>query len=57
VIEFKAIKENEDVEKALDLALAQIKAKAYDTKLAEAGVAPIYRMAVVLQGKKLRVKL
>jgi hypothetical protein len=57
VIEFKAIKENENIEKTLDEALAQIKAKAYDTKLAEAGVTPIYRMAVVLRGKTLRIKL
>jgi hypothetical protein len=57
VIEFKTLKVGEDMKKALDLAIAQIKAKAYDTKLAEAGVAPIYRLAVVLQGKNLRVKL
>jgi hypothetical protein len=56
VIEFKSIAENDDIEQALNQALEQIKSKAYDTQLEHAGVAPIYRIAIVLQGKKLRVK-
>jgi len=56
VIEFKAIKENEEIEKALDSALQQIKIKAYDTRLENAGVSPLYSMGIVLQGKLFRVK-
>jgi metal-sulfur cluster biosynthetic enzyme len=55
VIEFKSIKSDDDMEQALEDALVQIKTKAYDTELERDGVAPIYRVAIVLKGKHVKV--
>jgi hypothetical protein len=57
VIEFKSIAAGQDVEVALQEALGQIECKAYDAELLEAGVTQVYRLAMVLQGKRLRVRV
>jgi hypothetical protein len=58
VIEFKSIEEDADPDKALDNALRQIKDRDYPAQLRSAGVAEenIRRLAVVLSGKKLRIR-
>ena len=57
VIEFKSIPVGQDVDVALQEALIQIESKAYDTQLLSQGVQLIHRLAMVLQGKHLRIKI
>lgn len=57
IMEFKVAKNEEDLEKECDLALEQIKEKAYDTKLRERGINDIAEIAVTFYGKKVRVKV
>ena len=59
VIEFKSIKRGEaagmDVE--IKKAMQQIEEKKYVTDLQEAGVSTVYRIALVLKGKDIRVSV
>jgi hypothetical protein len=57
VVEFKSIKKGEDVDmdKELKSAMEQIEEKKYVTQLQEAGVSTVYRIALVLKGKDIRV--
>ncbi|MGK5093255.1 PD-(D/E)XK nuclease domain-containing protein, partial [Deltaproteobacteria bacterium TL4] len=58
VFEFKKIDEaeNETCETALQAALQQIQDKAYTTELRQSGVEKILGIAVVVQGKKVKLK-
>jgi hypothetical protein len=57
VVEFKSIKKSEDanMEAELKKAMEQIEAKKYVSSLHEAGVSTVYRIALVLKGKDIRV--
>jgi hypothetical protein len=57
VVEFKSIKKDEDadMEDELKKAMEQIEEKKYVTNLQEAGVSTVYRIALVLKGKDIRV--
>ena len=57
VVEFKSIKKGEDVDmdKELKSAMEQIEEKKYVTHLQGAGVSTVYRIALVLKGKDIRV--
>lgn len=57
IMEFKVAKNEEDLEKECDLALEQIKEKAYDTELRKRGINDIAEIAVTFYGKKVRVKV
>jgi hypothetical protein len=57
VVEFKSIKKGEDAAMEIELkkAMEQIEEKKYVTNLQEAGVSTVYRIALVLKGKDIRV--
>jgi hypothetical protein len=57
VVEFKSIKKDEDadMEDELKKAMEQIEEKKYVTNLQDAGVSTVYRIALVLKGKDIRV--
>jgi hypothetical protein len=57
VVEFKSIKKGDDVDmdKELKSAMEQIEEKKYVTSLQEAGVSTVFRIALVLKGKDIRV--
>jgi hypothetical protein len=57
VVEFKSIKKDEDadMEDELKKAMEQIEEKKYVTNLQDAGVTTVYRIALVLKGKDIRV--
>jgi hypothetical protein len=57
VVEFKSIKRDEDTSMELELkkAMQQIHEKKYATHLQQAGVSIIYRIALVLKGKDIRI--
>ena len=57
VVEFKSIKKGEDthMDKELNHAMKQIEDKKYLNNLQEAGVSTVYRIALVLKGKDIRV--
>ena len=57
VVEFKSIKKGEDtdMDRELKKAMEQIEEKKYVTNLHEAGVSTVYRIALVLKGKDIRV--
>ena len=59
VVEFKSIKRNDDVDADMDVelkkAMQQIEEKKYVANLQEAGVSTVYRIALVLKGKDIRV--
>ena len=56
VIELKAIGQEEDLDRALDAALSQIDEKQYSAGLEAQGVADIAKVAIVLQGKTVKVR-
>jgi hypothetical protein len=58
VIEFKSVDkdENETVESAIKVALAQIEKKKYETELVERGIKHIKKLAIVFSGKEVSVK-
>ncbi len=58
IIEFKSVNmdENETVATALEAALAQIKAKKYETELKERGLTRIKKLAIAFLGKEVFVK-
>ena len=56
VLEFKSIPPDADLDVALGDALDQIEARRYVAGLRTAGVADILELAIVLQGKAIRVK-
>jgi hypothetical protein len=57
VVEFKSIKKDDDTDMELELnkAMEQIQEKKYVNNLQEAGVHTVYRIALVLKGKDIRV--
>lgn len=57
VIEFKAIGPDDDLDHALDDALAQIEQKQYSAGLEADGVKDIARLAIALQGKTVTVRV
>ena len=58
VIEFKSVGDKEDLEAAVQAAFTQIEAKAYAAQLQQAGVAEaqIHKLAIVIQGKQVRLQ-
>ena len=59
VVEFKSINRGDKVDMELELkhAMAQIKDKKYAINLQQAGVKHVYKIALVLQGKDIRVSV
>ena len=55
-MEFKAVKEEDELEAAADDALKQIEKKAYVTELEAAGVQPIWRYGIAFCKKRVFVK-
>ena len=55
-MELKRIESAETTDTALDNALTQIKDKKYETALLSRGITDIDKLAVVFDGKKVRVK-
>ena len=55
-MELKRIESAETTDAALDNALTQIKDKKYETALLSRGITDIDKLAVVFDGKKVRVK-
>ena len=56
IMEFKAVKEEDELEAAADDALKQIEKKAYVTELEAAGVQPIWRYGIAFCKKRVFVK-
>lgn len=58
VIEFKSVKESEEIDTVLSDALEQIERKEYTTQLCDVGIAHehLRRLAIVLQGKTIHVR-
>jgi hypothetical protein len=57
IIEFKKVKQNESIEQVVASALKQIEEKDYATELRSLGCEDILTLAIVFQGKKVRVAL
>lgn len=56
IMELKRIESDETIDTALSNALAQIKEKKYETAILAKGITDIDKLAVVFDGKKVRVK-
>lgn len=56
IIEIKSISSDDDLEKSLEEALQQIEEKQYSTGLEADGIKQIEKLAIVLQGKTVKVK-